>query len=89
MGQRITGMTSGQKSLPVVASSFKFAQHGQSGAWVSELLPHTAKVVDDLAVIKTVTPRPSITIRRSPISKPEASSRPAKHGCLGKLRPRQ
>ena len=54
MGQRITGMTSGQKTLPVAASSFKFAQHGQSGAWISEILPHTAKVVDDLAVIKTV-----------------------------------
>src|SRR2546426_49545 len=47
-GQRITGMTSGQSSLPCVRSLFKFSQHGQSGAWVSELLPHTAKVVDDL-----------------------------------------
>ena len=54
MGQRITGMTSGQKSLPVVASSFKFAQYGQSRAWVSEILPYTARTVDDLAVIKTV-----------------------------------
>src|SRR5712692_1914522 len=42
-GQRITGMTSVQKSLPVAASTFKFAQHGRSGAWVSELLPHMAK----------------------------------------------
>ena len=40
MGQRITGMTSGQKTLPVAHSIFKFAQHGKSGAWVSELLPH-------------------------------------------------
>lgn len=55
MGQRITGMTSGQSSLPVVNSMFKFAQHGKSGTWVSELLPHTASVVDDLCVIKTVT----------------------------------
>ena len=47
MGQRITGMTSGQSS-PVAPSIFKFKQHGQSGAWVSELLPHTAKIVDDL-----------------------------------------
>ena len=54
MGQRITGMTSGQSRLPVASSIFKFAQHGQSGAWVSELLPHTAKVVDDLAIIKTM-----------------------------------
>jgi hypothetical protein len=54
MGQRITGMTSGQSRLPVASSIFKFAQHGQSGAWVSELLPHTAKVVDDLAIIRTM-----------------------------------
>jgi hypothetical protein len=53
-GQRITAMTSGQSSLPVVPSLFEFAQHGQSGTWVSELLPHTAKVIDQLAVIKTV-----------------------------------
>src|SRR5690349_14119706 len=54
MGQRITGMTSGQSSLPCVRSLFKFKQHGQSGAWVSELLPHTAKVVDDIAIIKAM-----------------------------------
>ena len=54
MGQRITGMTSGQKTLPVAPSIFKFAQHGQSGAWLSELLPHTAKVVDDLCIIKSM-----------------------------------
>ncbi len=53
-GQRITGMTSGQSSFPCVKSIFKFAQHGQSGTWVSELLPHTAKVIDDIAVIKTM-----------------------------------
>jgi hypothetical protein len=53
-GQRITTMTSGQARLPVAPSMFKFAQHGQSGRWVSELLPHTAKVVDELAVVKTV-----------------------------------
>ncbi len=53
-GQRITGMTSGQSAFPCVKSAFKFAQHGQAGTWVSELLPHTAKVVDDLCVIKTM-----------------------------------
>jgi hypothetical protein len=53
-GQRITGMTSGQSSLPVTKSLFKFNQHGQSGAWVSELLPHTAKIVDDITIIKTM-----------------------------------
>src|SRR6478672_5522703 len=53
-GQRITGMTSGQKSFPCVAPMFKFAQHGKSGAWVSELLPHMASVIDDFTVMKSV-----------------------------------
>ena len=53
-GQRLTGMTSGQKSFPVIASKFKFAQHGRSGAWLSELLPHTAKVVDDICIIRSM-----------------------------------
>jgi len=54
MGQRITGMTSGQKSFPCVAPMFEFAQHGKTGTWVSELLPHTAGIVDDIAVLKAV-----------------------------------
>ena len=54
MGQRITTMTSGQKSLPVAPSLFKFARHGGSGAWLSELLPHTAKVADDLCFIRSM-----------------------------------
>ena len=53
-GQRITTMTSGQARFPVASSKFKFEQHGQSQRWVSELLPHTAKVVDEMAVVKTV-----------------------------------
>ena len=53
-GQRLTGMTSGQKSFPVIAPKFKFAQHGKSGAWLSELLPHTAKVVDELCIIRSM-----------------------------------
>ena len=53
-GQRITGMTSGQDRLPVAASLFKFQPHGQSGTELSELLPHTAKVVDDITLVKTV-----------------------------------
>src|SRR5262249_62099776 len=44
--QRLTGFTRSQNSLPVIPSKFSFAQHGQSGTWLSELLPHTAKVVD-------------------------------------------
>jgi len=54
MGQRLTGMTATQESFPVVDSLFKFSQHGESGAWVSELLPHTAKVVDDLCIVKSM-----------------------------------
>ncbi len=54
MGQRITTMTSGQSRLPIAPSIFKFNRHGQSGAWVSELLPYTAKIVDDLAIVRTV-----------------------------------
>lgn len=53
-GQRLTGMSSGQKSFPVASSPFQFAQHGQSGAWVSELLPHTAAMSDDLCFIRSV-----------------------------------
>ena len=53
-GQRLTGMTSRQASFPIAASKFKFAQHGQSGAWVSELLPHTARVADELCFIKSM-----------------------------------
>jgi uncharacterized protein (DUF1501 family) len=53
-GQRITGMTSGQDSFPVVAPIYKFERAGKSGTMISELLPHTAKVVDELCIIKTV-----------------------------------
>ena len=52
--QRITTMTSGQGRLPVAPSKFAFAQHGKCGRWVSELLPHMAKVVDDIALIKSI-----------------------------------
>ena len=53
-GQRLTGMTSTQSSFPVVPSLFKFAQHGNSGAWVSELMPNTAGVADQLCFIKSM-----------------------------------
>jgi len=52
--QRVTAMTSGQLSFPIVPSLYEFDQHGESGAWVSELMPHTAKIVDDLAFIKSM-----------------------------------
>ena len=54
MGQRLTGMTSGQTSFPVAASKFKFAQHGQSGMWLSEMLPHTAKIADEICMIRSM-----------------------------------
>src|SRR6185312_11809504 len=53
-GQRITTMTSGQKNFPVAPSIFKFARAGKSGAWISELLPHTAKVADELCIIRSM-----------------------------------
>jgi hypothetical protein len=54
MGQRFTTMTSGQKSFPVAPSIFRFHQHGQSGAWLSELLPKTGRVVDELCIIRSM-----------------------------------
>ncbi|MFM7215990.1 MAG: DUF1501 domain-containing protein [Verrucomicrobiota bacterium] len=54
MGQRITTMTSGQARLPVAPSMFKFTQAGRCGRWISEILPYTAGVVDDIALVKTV-----------------------------------
>jgi uncharacterized protein (DUF1501 family) len=53
-GQRLTTMTAGQTRFPIAPSVFKFEQYGKSGAWVSELLPHTAKMVDDIAIIRTL-----------------------------------
>ncbi|QDU64356.1 hypothetical protein Pan216_52460 [Planctomycetes bacterium Pan216] len=54
MGQRLTTMTSGQKRFPIAPSMFKFKQQGQSGAWISELLPNFATVADDVSFIKSV-----------------------------------
>ena len=53
-GQRLTGMSATQSTFPVVPSKFEFAQRGKSGAWVSELLPHTAKIADELTFIKSL-----------------------------------
>lgn len=52
--QRLTGMTSGQSSLPVTASQFAFQQYGMSGAWVSEILPETAGIVDELCFVRSM-----------------------------------
>jgi hypothetical protein len=53
-GQRLTGMSGNQASLPLVGSPFEFKQHGESGAWISDLLPHTAKLADDLCFVKSM-----------------------------------
>lgn len=53
-GQRLTGMSSGQKSFPVAPSKFKFQQYGESGSWVSDLLPYTGKIADDICIIKSM-----------------------------------
>ncbi|MFM8287184.1 MAG: DUF1501 domain-containing protein [Planctomycetaceae bacterium] len=53
-GQRLTGMTGSQASLPMAGAQFKFAQHGQAGTWISELLPHTAQLADELAVVRSL-----------------------------------
>jgi hypothetical protein len=54
MGQRLTGMTADQKKFPLAGTAFKFEQHGQTRQWISELMPHTAKIADDLCMIKTL-----------------------------------
>ncbi len=54
MGQRLTGMTSGQDSFPLADSLFNFTQHGNSGIWMSDLLPYTAQIADELCVIKSM-----------------------------------
>ena len=53
-GQRLTGMSGNQSSLPLAGAQFDFARHGQCGAWVSELLPHTAKIVDELCFVRSM-----------------------------------
>ena len=85
MGQRLTGMTSGQKRFPIAPSMFKFARHGKSGAWLSELLPHTAAVADELCFIKSlhteaINHDPAVTFITT-----GATGRPAQHRSLGLL----
>ena len=53
-GQRLTGMTAGQASFPLAGTLFDFKKHGESGAWMSDLMPHTAKIVDELCFIKSM-----------------------------------
>lgn len=53
-GQRLTGMTSGQDSFPLVGSFTDFKQYGESRAWISDLFPYTAKIVDDLCIVRSM-----------------------------------
>jgi hypothetical protein len=69
-GQRLTTMTSGQKRFPIAPSMFKFAQHGHSGMWVSELLPYTAKMVDEMCFIRSmnteaINHEPAVTLMQT------------------------
>ena len=52
--QRLTGMTAGQNSFPIAGSHFNFKQHGESGAWLSDLMPYTSKISDELCFIKSM-----------------------------------
>ncbi len=69
-GQRLTTMTSGQKRFPIAPSKYKFRQYGQSRMWVSELLPYTARMVDDMCFIRTmhteaINHEPAITLMQT------------------------
>src|SRR5262245_63431411 len=84
MGQRITGMTSGQKTLPVAPTIFKFDQHGKAGTWVSDLLPDIATIVDDIAVVKSLNTEainhdPAITYIQTGSQQPGRPSPGARH----------
>ena len=89
-GQRLTTMTSGQARFPVAPSKFKFAQHGKCGTWVSELLPHTAKIVDDIALRQVDAhrgdqPRPGHHLHHDR----QPAARPAEPRLVAQLRPGQ
>ncbi len=80
-GQRLTGMTSGQSRFPIAPSMYEFKQHGKCGMWVSEMLPHTAKMVDDMCFIRSmhteaINHEPAITFMQTGN---QVSGRP----CLG------
>ena len=88
MGQRLTTMTSGQTRFPIAPSKFKFAQHGKCGMWVSELLPYTAKMVDDMCFIRSmhteaINHEPAITLHADR----QPDHRPALPRVVGLVRP--
>ena len=88
-GQRLTGMSAGQASFPMVGSHYDFSQYGKGGRWASELIPHTAKLADELCVIKIPAyrshqPRSRYYLFSNGISDCWTSE----HGLLGPLWPR-
>ncbi|WP_315820391.1 DUF1501 domain-containing protein [Paraflavitalea speifideaquila] len=90
MGQRLTGMTSGQEHFPLAGSIFQFGEYGRARAQISELLPYTAGVVDDLCIIKTlyteaINHDPALTF----FSNGRTGRQQAQHGRLVKLWPGQ
>ena len=90
MGQRLTGMSSGQASFPVAPSVFQFRRHGASGAWVSELMPHLAGAADDVCFIKSmyteaINHDPAVTFFQTGLS----DCRPAVDRGVARLRTRQ
>ena len=69
-GQRLTTMTSGQSRFPIAPSKYSFKQYGKSGMWVSELLPHTASMVDDMCFVRSmhtdaINHEPAITLMQT------------------------
>ncbi len=86
-GQRLTGMSAHQTSFPTAPSVYKFAQHGQSGAWFSELLPHMSKIADDVTFIKSmhteqINHDPAVTFA---LRRDVSVGRQAKYGVVGVL----
>ena len=87
-GQRLTGMTAQPAVVPAGRLAVRVRTARAAGAWVSDLLPHTAKIVDDCASSSRCTPRRSTTTRRSRSSRPVAAGRPAGDGRVAVVRPR-
>ena len=99
-GQRLTTMTSGQARFPIAPSVFQFHQHGQSGTWISEILPNTAKMADDIAVIRSmhteaINHEPAITFiqtgrqvvgRPADVCRDERREESPQGGCAGDFR---
>lgn len=86
-GQRLTGMTAGQSSFPLAASKYKFSRYGAGDMMISELLPYTSGIVDDVTFIRSmhteaINHDPAVTFSR------QAASRAAAHpGIMDQLRP--